>query len=86
MHCSVKTENTTVYRHQGKSAGLMYGTVAGIIAGIASSGTSVFFYVLAAGVGVGAVVDQVDYKDRRDENYQRCLQALPTLKPEPANR
>lgn len=73
MHCSVQSENTTRYPHSGKTAALGYGTLFGIVLGIATSGASTFFYVLAASVGIGASVDHVDYKGKREENYSHCV-------------
>ena len=73
MHCSVQAESHTAYPHKGKTKGLAYGILAGIGAGIATSGASTFFYIMAAGVGIGAGFDHVDYKDQRAANYRRCL-------------
>lgn len=76
MHCSVQSDEQTVYPHAGKSKGLAYGALAGIGIGLATSGASTFFYILTLGVGLGAAVDHVEYKDHRDNNYQHCVRDI----------
>lgn len=84
MHCSVSAENTTLYPHANKTKGLAYGLFVGLIAGIATSGFGAFFGVTAAGVGIGAGVDHVKYKNDRDGNYKKCINNNDAAMP-PAN-
>lgn len=78
MHCSIQSETQTVYPHSGKSKGAAYGILAGIGIGLATSGSSTFFTILAAGIGIGAAVDHVEYNDDLQQNYQHCLHKVTT--------